>query len=179
MTEDISKIQNRLFSRTVRDGGCLIWQGAKNSKGYGYFSLSGRPVKAHRASYSINVGRIPDGMMVCHRCDNPSCVEPAHLFLGDAVANMRDAASKGRLKAITSKQNHFRAGHSPRGQDGSGAKLTEAQAIEIIGKRRSGVTTKILAAEYGVDRTTIQRLVRGTHWNHLFAGRAALGAEEK
>lgn len=148
------------------ESGCWLWQGTRATKGYGSIAVDGEPRRVHRAAYECFVGPIPERMFVCHHCDTPSCIRPAHLFLGDAATNMRDMVRKGRgRRQITSDQSHFKDGRAPRGERASGSKLTEAQAQEIIAKRRSGVTTKVLAAEYGVDRSTVQRLVRGQNWN--------------
>jgi len=78
---------------------CWEWSARKNNKGYGIFS----PLKyrsAHRTSWFIKHGEIPKGMYVCHHCDNPSCVNPSHLFLGTAMDNFKDAVNKGRIKPI-------------------------------------------------------------------------------
>jgi hypothetical protein len=77
--------------------GCWLWIGSRNAKGYGRFRSSGYDVIASRAAWEFTVGPIPDGLLVCHRCDNPSCVRPDHLFLGTNHENMVDASSKGRL----------------------------------------------------------------------------------
>lgn len=83
----------------VNDGGCWIWQGCKNNKGYGMVSRRGRgfsPQLAHRYMYEQHVGPIPDGMHLLHRCDTPACVNPTHMFIGTRSDNMRDMVAKGR-----------------------------------------------------------------------------------
>lgn len=158
------------------EDGCWYWRGSKGSASYAYIRLAGKTVRAHRASYTFFSGPIPDGLSVCHHCDHPSCVNPHHLFLGSRKDNARDMVRKGRgARQIDATQSHFRSGSAPDGERGSGAKLTEAQALEIISKRRGGVKTKALAQQYGVDRTTIQRLMRGQNWKRL-TGRAALSS---
>jgi hypothetical protein len=82
-----------------RPNGCWQWTGFLGTHGYGDFWLDGRIQRAHRAAYQIFAGPLPAGAFVCHRCDWPGCVNPAHLFLGDASRNMQDAAAKGRLAA--------------------------------------------------------------------------------
>lgn len=150
------------------DTGCWRWAGAANDDGYGYMAFRGRTWKAHRVSYTLFCGEVPDGLLVCHHCDNPWCVNPAHLFLGHRSTNMKDMVRKGRSASlITSRQDHFRSGKAPAGEAASGHRLTEAQAVTILAEASAGVNTGELAARYGVNRTTIQLLLRGKTWRHL------------
>ena len=80
----------------VTESGCWIWIGASNPSGYGQLKVGHQLKRAHRVSWEFFRGAIPDGMMVCHRCDVPSCVNPDHLFLGTARDNFRDCVEKGR-----------------------------------------------------------------------------------
>lgn len=84
-------------SKEPHPKGCWVWMGAKSRKGYGLFSLKCLSVKAHRVSFSIHNHVPPDDLSVCHSCDNPSCVNPAHLWLGTSTDNNLDAQKKGRL----------------------------------------------------------------------------------
>ena len=101
--------QRRFESKvTKQDGGCHLFTGCK-VKGYGQLSLHNKKIAAHRASYGIYVGEIPPKALVLHKCDNPACVNPEHLFLGDHAANARDAVSKKRL--YEQKKTHCPYGH--------------------------------------------------------------------
>lgn len=86
---------NRL-SKFDEDTECLVWQGQVNKGGYGTLTFRGKNYLAHRASYELFTGEIPDGMCVCHKCDNPLCVYTGHLFLGTHSDNMQDMLAKGR-----------------------------------------------------------------------------------
>jgi hypothetical protein len=91
------------------DSGCWEWQRSKNEKGYGMINYGGMIWKAHRLSYIFFVGEINNGLFVCHKCDNPSCVNPDHLFLGTNLDNMRDLVSKRRH--FRHGQTHCKHGH--------------------------------------------------------------------
>lgn len=119
--------------------GCWLWQLGKTSAGYGQITIDKSVVYAHRASFAAFKGDIPDGMEVCHTCDNPSCINPTHLFLGSHRENMTDAARKGRMGG-------------PSGEKSGAAKLTVAQVREI---RKSEGSHRKLAAIYGVSHRTI------------------------
>lgn len=98
------------------NSGRWIWIGARIQTGYGHISRDGRPMEAHRASWSLENGPIPNGLSVLHRCDNPPCVNPRHLFLGSILDNNRDTIQKGRyrlggLGAIRAMQTHCIHGH--------------------------------------------------------------------
>lgn len=93
-------LQDRIKNSSVEDAitGCWIWMRHKMKKGYGRLRVKGKKMVASRASWVAHNGDIPDGMHVCHRCDNPSCVNPSHLFLGTARDNVQDCISKGRFR---------------------------------------------------------------------------------
>ena len=105
--------------KVVRDDcmpdGCHIWTGSRNNAAYGTTRNNGKNVIASRASYVIYKGEIPHGMVVCHSCDNPPCVNPAHLFLGSQSDNMKDAVAKGRQHEV--KKTHCPQGHEYAGDN--------------------------------------------------------------
>lgn len=99
-------LEDRLaeFSTLDPDSGCRIWTGATSRHGYGSLTWKMKRLTAHRAAYECAVGPIPTGMVICHRCDTPACINPAHLFLGTQRENLRDMVAKGRhprIKNIT------------------------------------------------------------------------------
>ena len=146
-----TSVKERLKARSDRDErtGCRNWTGCKNGDGYGMISVAGATIKAHRAAYQAWIGPIPRGMLVCHKCDNPSCIEPDHLFLGTPAANSDDRNKKGR---------------TPKGSMSGTAKLDEATVAEIL---RCEGSTATLAAKYGVGKSTIQNIKSGNGWRHV------------
>lgn len=115
--------------------GCWLWKKSVYEKGYGRISVGLQRLRANRVSWEVYRGAIPDGMIVCHHCDVPSCVNPAHLFLGTNADNQRDSILKKR--AMHGISNRL---------------LTDAQVLEIRSDRRS--YSKI-AAQYGVSKSVI------------------------
>ena len=88
----------RLLERTKEIGDCLVWQGAKNTRGYGFISIGAKLIRVHRLIWKLAYGDIPKGLNVLHKCDNPPCVRLDHLFLGTLKDNTRDATLKGRFR---------------------------------------------------------------------------------
>lgn len=130
---------------------CWEWLAHRNHTGYGTFRLNGKEQKAHKASYQLNVGAIPEGMCVCHHCDNPSCINPAHLFLGTQVDNVADRDAKGRQAKL-------------KGENNGRAKLTDADVLAI---RDSGLSQNEIAAEYGVSQTVVSNIKIRKSWKHI------------
>lgn len=131
-----------------RENGCWVWTAATNPQGYGLMVYKKRLISAHRISWMEHVGEIQDGLYVCHRCDNPLCINPDHLFLGSQKENMDDMIRKGR-------QIH------PRGEDFNKSKLTW-EAVRHI--RSSDMTGYALAKMYGVGKNTIYAILKNRTW---------------
>lgn len=129
---------------------CWPWTSSKMARGYGVIGRGGRGARqasAHRLSWELHYGPIPDGMFVCHRCDNPSCVNPAHLFLGTHTDNMRDMVSKQRYSK-----------RSQSGPNNGNAKLDDADYKLVVGLSCLGSREKCLADWFGVSVSTISRV---------------------
>lgn len=144
------------YSKFKKAEGCWEWTGAKKPSGYGNFFWEGKYWSAHRFSYTLHIGVIPDGDVVCHRCDNPGCVNPAHLFVGTQLKNITDMITKGRGGPATRK-----------GASHLNAKLTDEQVQGIRKQRRAGETLKSIAKDFGVSEATVSLITRGKTWTHL------------
>lgn len=152
------KLLKRFNQKTARcNNGCIEWIASRGKKGYGEFHFQGRTFRAHRVSWILNCGTIPSAMMVCHRCDNPPCVNPKHLFLGSPKENMEDRIQKGHYP----KQSPGIAG-----EQNCRHKLTDALVLEAK-MLRSTMTLRELALRYGVNIAVIHRAITGKSWKHL------------
>lgn len=143
------------FWRQVRVAGvdeCWEWTGGKHRGLYGVLSVNGRQQRAHRFSYELHVGPIPDGLYVCHACDNPGCVNPAHLWLGTNEQNTADKTAKGRQARV-------------RGIANPSAKLT-ADQVRAIRSDKSH-SRRELAAMYGLHYMTIGRILRRESYSEI------------
>lgn len=150
---DQRTLDERFWEKVDRCGPdeCWEWQGAKGSGGYGHISDGGKLRSAHRVSYELSVGPVPEGMCVCHRCDNRPCVNPRHLFAGTHQDNMDDMARKGRNA-------------QPKGEAKPNAKLTDADVRAI---RSSPKPKKSLAEKYDIDLGTIYKIKARQAWSHV------------
>lgn len=160
----------RFMRKVDSSGECWTWLGAKDRKGYGRFSIGNSRgpdgtrrnsmVAAHRLSYEIHVGPIPTSevkLFVLHRCDNPACVRPDHLFLGTNADNVHDMDRKGR-----------RVNAQLRGSAHPLAVLTEEKVRSIVELHRArGVTQAQLSRDFGVCRSTVNHIFTGRLWGHL------------
>lgn len=149
--------EQRLLSRLIlRDEeSCWEWLGWTDRDGYGEIGQGGRlegKKKAHRAAYETWIGPIPDGLLVCHTCNNPSCCNPYHLYAGTHEQNMADMD---------------RAGRRPRGEASVHAKITEVDVIEIRRLVDSGVSGREVGARFGLEAEEARRIAKRLRWKHV------------
>jgi len=136
-------LAERLWEKVVRDGDCWPFVGARDPKGYGRISVRNKALLTQRVAWELANGPIPEGMHVLHRCDNPPCVNPAHLFLGSNHDNMQDKVRKGRARGP----------------------LHRAQVIEARRLAASGMPTEELANKYAVSPLSMAKVIRRETWN--------------
>lgn len=144
------------FDACVNKGGddeCWMWTRKPNDKGYGYLSIGNKKNLAHRLSYQLHVGEIPAGMVVCHRCDTPLCVNPRHLFVGTHADNVSDKVRKGRQTI---------------GETNGRARLTRDAVLAMRALVKVfGIPHSAIARSLGISRSTVTMAVNGSNWSHL------------
>jgi hypothetical protein len=150
----VASLNDLLAMAKPAPNGCLEWQGNRTWHGYGRLWTSGRHHVAHRVVWSRLRGPIPEGMIICHKCDNPPCINIEHLFLGTPADNSADMARKGRSPRT-------------RGTKSGAAKCTEDQVAEIIRLAKSGLMLKDIAKMYGYCPSHVGRIVNGKRWPHV------------
>lgn len=144
----------RFWSKVDKTNECWLWTASRDTHGYGTFRRDGCVQKAHRVSWELTHGLIPDGLHVCHRCDVPACVNPDHLFLGTMKDNMQDRNAKGRAASKV-------------GVNNGRARLTERGVVVVREMAVRGMTHKAIGDYLGLHESTIRYAVIGKHWSHL------------
>lgn len=132
--------------------GCWLWVGqttGESNGNYGRLKVNGKNVPAHRVSWMLHVGPIPEGMIVCHKCDTPLCANPSHLFLGTTKENMADKVIKGR---------------QAKGSHNGNSKLSESVVLQI---RQSAGPQRAIARKFGVSQALVSKIKRNEMWRHL------------
>lgn len=130
---------------------CITWPASRGTRGYGQLVYQNKTRKAHRVSYEIHVGPIPRGMVVRHKCDNPPCVNPAHLEIGTQSDNVSDAVERGRWRL---------------GESSHRSKVTESQVLEIRELAKTTPLT-VLSSKFGLDESSLSRIVNRKTWRHI------------
>src|SRR3990167_9075269 len=151
-----TSVTNRFLALVSRTDTCWLWAGTPTVRrdlrySYGRFRFAGKVRRAHRVSWELANGSIPDGLFVCHHCDTPLCVRPDHLFLGTRADNFDDMRAKGR----NSKGSRI------------SRVLTEVDVAAIRRSYADGTRQRALAADYGVSPVTIHQIVHRTSWRHV------------
>lgn len=150
--EDI-KTRFERFIMPEPNTGCWLWMARINQRGYGIFGQSKIKHRAHRFSYELYNGKITNGLLVCHTCDMPSCVNPTHLFLGTHLDNARDMISKGRDNKSKG-ENHYKA------------KLL-ASHISEIKALRGEKSYRTIAKIYGISKSHVSQIIKGRLWRSV------------
>lgn len=149
--------EERFWSKVQKTDECWIWTAAASPLGYGRVGTPGRKIsQAHRVAWILTNGDIPDGLCVLHRCDNPRCVRPDHLFLGTVADNNADKLAKGRQ--IT--------GWCP-GETNGNHELTEHQAREVLRRSLTGENQTKIAVEFGISQANVSAIKLRQTWKHL------------
>lgn len=133
------------------DGVCWLWLACKNGKGYGRFKIRGKDFRAHRIVYFLATGDDPHGLLVCHTCDVPGCVNPTHLFVGTDLDNRRDCMAKGRAANL-------------KGEAHSCAKFKEEDILAMRELRADGEAYSALAMRYGTTPNVVYHICVGQSW---------------
>jgi hypothetical protein len=159
--EYIARFYSRVDQSVI---GCHEYRGGFFNDGYGSFWFEGTDWRAPRFAWFIVHGPIPDGMLVCHRCDNPPCVRLDHLFLGTVADNTRDMIRKGRKPIYTGEAWHERWKVDRRGDRSGSAKLTWPEVRAIRAAAASGERYRSIAARFGIGIANTSSIVRGHTW---------------
>jgi hypothetical protein len=154
MGPTVVSIEDRFWANVERrgPGECWPWTGDADGHGYGRITVGGKRARASRMLWSLAHGPVPDDLHVLHHCDNPPCVNPAHLFLGDHRDNMADRDAKDRVR---------HGSLHPR------AKLTETDIPVIRARVAAGDTRRAIAADYGVSHAAIDKVASGQGWKRV------------
>lgn len=152
-------VEERFWSKVKKGEWCWTWQAATSGNGYGAFRYKGKQEGAHRVSWMLVYGEIPEGLLVRHKCDNPICVRPDHLELGTISDNAQDMVIRNRAP---------RKGGPPKGERNHSSKLNR-KIVQTIRQKihNNQATVKELATHYGVTEASIRNVIHGKTWSHV------------
>ena len=149
-------MEERFWTKVIKSSSekCWLWQAFVNPDGYGQFRYKDRMVNAHRISWKLSGNSISNGEVICHKCDNPSCVNPKHLFSGTQTDNIKDMDNKGRRGSAI-------------GEKSGRSKLTEKEVLEIRKLRKQGYKLKEISKKFNVSLYTIYDISNRRTWRHI------------
>ncbi len=156
---------------------CWLWTGAHITSGYGHFEVNGHHYLAHRTAWELAHGPIPAGLIVCHRCDNPTCVRPDHLFIGTQSDNIHDMITKGRAgstqhpERLAHGKDHWTNQHPEKVRRGEGSNMAKLRERDVIAIRRlyreAGMRQVDLGQKFGISQAVISSIVLRKTWRHV------------
>lgn len=149
-TSLLSKLQAAYIP--VPESGCWLWEGRTDKDGYGITSYKCKAMKTHRASWIVFRGEIPKGFCVCHKCDNPSCINPDHLFVGTNLDNVKDRDKKNRAATM---------------EKSGCTKFKKEDVIKIRNMHKDGISYNAIGKMFSTSATTIRRIVLRQTWSLL------------
>jgi hypothetical protein len=153
-TRTVEEFADLFWERVDKSGECWIWLGRVAGKGYGQITTKWFTTEiAHRIAYMLEVGPVPDGMLVCHHCDTRLCMRPSHLFIGTDRDNVQDMLRKGRSNRV--------------GEANPCARVTEEQVTRLRALHRSGLSVTECANRVGMTTANAYTIVKGLTWKHV------------
>jgi hypothetical protein len=177
--DHMKTVEERFWEKVDRRGEdeCWEWLGGWRGNGYGYFSIGGKEMNAHRGSWIIHNGNVPAELCVCHICDNRRCVNPKHLFLGTISDNAVDMVKKHRHVSQINPgcyprgdkhHTHLRPETISFGEKNGGSKLKESMVKIIIERLQAGEQGRKIARDYNISECAISQIKLHKHWSYLF-----------
>lgn len=158
---DYCSTKCKLLGEIKKRNGCWEWQGKLHPNGYGYTTNyeTGKREHVHRVSHKIFKGEIPQGLCVCHKCDNRKCINPSHFFIGTQKENIHDAISKGRMECVKL--------FASKGENNPNAKLDDERVRKIKLEIKEGIRCTVIARKYGISSSVLYLIRDGKAWKHI------------